>query len=345
MIIHRRTLLTTAAAMAALRPAHAARATTTALTPAIIEAAKKERKIAWYTADDLVLATKVSKTFEAKYGMTVQLERSGAERIFQRIGQEYGSNVYAVDIATTSDLGHCITWKASNWLTPYTPAETASWPDAALANDGTFIVDKFTLVVSGYNSRLVTAAEAPKSWADLLDPKWKGKMVKAHPGYSGAITNATFALSRQLGWEFFEKLAKQSVMQVQSATDPPMRAAQGERAVMADAAEITALRLISQGSPLVLVYPTEGVPVVAVGSTLMAKAPRPNAARLFMHYLASSECQQLNIDHGARSFDPKAIEPPGWTSIKQIKLLHNEPAALAEAAESIKKKYTQTFGV
>lgn len=345
MRIKRRTLLAAATALAAIRPAFAARPATTTLTPAIIDAAKKEGKIAWYTADDLVLATKAAKAFEAKYGITVQLERSGAERIYQRIGQEYGSNVYAVDVATTSDLGHCITWKAANWLTPYTPAETAAWPDIAVAQDGTYIVDKFTLVISGYNSRLVTAAEAPKTWVDLLDPKWKGKMVKAHPGYSGAITNATFALSNLLGWEFFEKLAKQSIMQVQSATDPANRCAQGERAVMADGAEVTALRLIGQGAPLVLVYPTEGVPVVAVGSVLLTKAPHPSAARLFMHYLASSDCQQLNIDHGSRSYDPKAVEPSSWTPLKQIKLLHNEPEALAKAAEGIKKKYAQTFGV
>lgn len=292
-----------------------------------------------------MLATKAAKNFEAKYGITVQLERSGAERIYQRIGQEYGSSVHAVDVATTSDVGHCITWKASGWLTPYVPAETSAWPDTAIAADGTYFIDKFTLVVLGYNTRLVKPEDAPKTWTDLLDPKWKGKLVKAHPGYSGAITNATFALSRALGWEFYEKMAKQGIMQVQSATDPPMRAAQGERAVMADAAEVTALRLIGQGAPLVLVYPPEGVPAVAVGSVLMTKAPRPSAARLFMHYLASTECQQINIDHGSRSYDPKAVEPAGWTPIRQIKLLHNEPDALAQAAEGLKKRYSQIFGV
>jgi len=343
--IGRRTLLAAAGAVSVAHHASAARPDGVVLTPALIDAAKKEGKIAWYTADDLVLATKAAKVFEAKYGITVQLERSGAERIYQRIGQEYGSNIHAVDVATTSDLGHCVTWKASDWLTPYVPSETAHWPDVAVAADGTFIVDKFTLVMSGYNSRLVKAEDAPKSWADLLDPKWRGKLVKGHPGYSGAITNATYALSRTLGWEYFEKLAKQGVMQVQSATDPPMRAAQGERAVMADGAEVTAQRLISQGAPLVLIYPTEGVTVVAVGSVLMRKAPRPNAARLFMHYLASGECQQINMDHGSRSYDAKLTEPAAWTPLSRIKLLHNEPEALAREAEGIKKRYSQIFGV
>lgn len=345
MPISRRAVLAATAGFALARSARAARPDAAVLTPELTGAAKKEGKIAWYTADDLVLATKVAKSFEAKYGVPVQLERSGAERIYQRIGQEYGSDISAVDVATTSDLGHTVAWRASGWLAPFVPSEAAHWSDAAIAPDGTYLVEKFTLVVSGYNSRLVKAEDAPGTWADLLDPKWKGKLVKGHPGYSGAITNATLALSRLLGWEFFEKLAKQNVMQVQSATDPPMRVAQGERAVMADAAEVTAQRLISQGAPLVLVYPTEGVPMVANGTVVMQKSPRPNAARLFVHYLASSECQKVNMEHGSRSFDTTLSEPAGWTPIAKIKLLHNDPADLAREAEEIKKHYSKIFGV
>ncbi|HVZ10071.1 ABC transporter substrate-binding protein [Rhodopila sp.] len=341
----RRSLLAAAAGLAFAGAARAARPEPQALTPALVDAAKKEGKVAWYTADDLVLATRVSKAFEAKYGLTVQLERSGAERIYQRIAQEYASNISAVDVATTSDVGHTVSWNANDWLQPFIPAEVAQWPDHAIGSDGLYIVDKFTMVTPGYNSRLVKADDAPKSWNDLLDPKWKGKLVKAHPGYSGAITNATLALSRTLGWEFFEKLAKQGVLQVQSATDPPMRTAQGERAVMADGAENTSLRLVGEGAPLVLIYPPEGVPAVAVGSVLMKKAPNPNAARLFMHYLVSQECQDLNVANGARSFNPGVKEPANWVPLGRIKLLFNEPGDLARQAEAVKQQYSKIFGV
>lgn len=345
MPISRRAVLTATAGLAIARTARAAPPEPAVLTPDLIDAAKKEGKIAWYTADDLVLATRVSKGFETKYGMSVQLERSGAERIYQRIAQEYGSNISEVDVATTSDLGHTVSWNASGWLASFVPSEAAHWAEKAIGPNGIYIVDKFTMVMSGYNSRLVKAEDAPKSWEDLLDPKWKGKLVKAHPGYSGAITNETYALSHLLGWEFYEKLAKQGVLQVQSATDPPMRCAQGERAVMADAAEVTALRLIAEGAPLVLVYPTEGVPVVGVGSVLMQKSQRPNAARLFMHYLASSECQKINMENGSRSFDTTLAEPASWTPLAKIKLLFNDPVDLAREAEEIKKHYSKIFGV
>jgi len=92
MPISRRAVLTAATGLAMTRTAIAARPEPAGADADLIDAAKKEGKIAWYTADDLVLATRVSKAFEAKYGMTVQLERSGAERIYQRIAQEYSSN-------------------------------------------------------------------------------------------------------------------------------------------------------------------------------------------------------------------------------------------------------------
>ena len=60
------------------------------------------------------------------------------------------------------------------------------------------------LYTIGYNTSLVTAEEAPKSYADLLDPKWKGKIVKSHPSYSGGTLTSTFQVARDVGWDYFE---------------------------------------------------------------------------------------------------------------------------------------------
>src|SRR4051812_50072089 len=74
------------------------------VTPELIEAAKKEGAVVWYGSEDLQLVTAVAKAFEAKYpGISATAERSGAERNFQRISQEYGSNIHAVDVVTSSN--------------------------------------------------------------------------------------------------------------------------------------------------------------------------------------------------------------------------------------------------
>src|SRR5438093_1252671 len=209
-------LATPAKVLAAAPPA-------TSITPQLIEAAKKEGKVIYYTSIDLPIAERIAKAFEAKFpGVSVRVERSGAERVFQRIGQEYSSRIHAVDVVNSSDAAHFIVWKREGILEPFVPEDVAKFYKPEHRDpDGAFAAFRVRLVVIGYNTRLVKAEDAPNSFADLLDPKWAGKMVKAHPGYSGTIMTATQQMARDLGWEYFEKLAKQRVMQVQSASDPP----------------------------------------------------------------------------------------------------------------------------
>ena len=75
---------------------------------------------------DLPVAEKLAKAFEAKYpGIAVRVERSGAERVFQRIAQEMASNIRVVDVVNTADAAHFIVWKRNGWLAPYVPEEVA----------------------------------------------------------------------------------------------------------------------------------------------------------------------------------------------------------------------------
>src|SRR5436853_3826191 len=100
-------------------PLKAAAPALSAITPALIAAAKKEGRLAFYTAMDLPVAEKFAKAFEARFpGIAVRVERSGAERVFQRIGQEIGSRIYAIDVANSADAAHFIVWKRNGWLAP-----------------------------------------------------------------------------------------------------------------------------------------------------------------------------------------------------------------------------------
>src|SRR6478752_6439516 len=86
-------------------------------TPQLAAAAVKEGKVVWYTTTDVKVAEGLAKAFEAKYpGIKVQVERSGAERIFQRINQEYGSKIYNPDVIETSDEVHFLYFKKEGWL-------------------------------------------------------------------------------------------------------------------------------------------------------------------------------------------------------------------------------------
>jgi iron(III) transport system substrate-binding protein len=312
----------------------------------MIDAAKKEGSVVWYTATDVQVAEKVGKAFEEKYGIKVQVERSGAERVFQRINQEYGSGIHKADVIETSDAVHFILFKRNGWLQPAVPTDVAKlWPAEAKDPDGHFAAYRAHLSVIGYNTNQVKKEEAPKSHADLLDPKWRNRMVKAHPGYSGTIMTGTHALSEALGWEYLEKLAKQRVMQVQSSTEPPKKLAQGERSVMADGNEYNMFMLKETGVPVEIVYATEGTPIAIGHSGILKNAAHPNAAKLFYAFVFSRETQQLISDAGGlRSFHPEVKEKEGRTPLSGIKVLYSDPTKLEPLIEEIKKKYEVNFG-
>ena len=316
-------------------------------TPQLIAAAVKEGKVVWYSATDVKVAEQLAKAFEAKYpGIKVQVERNGSERIFQRINQEYGSKIHTVDVIETSDAVHFVHFKRNGWLQPAVPSDVVKfWPKDARDPDGHYAAYRMHLSVIAYNTKLVKPEEAPKSHADLLNPKWAGKMVKAHPGYSGTVMTDTHALSQSLGWDYFQKLGKQGVMQVQSSTEPPKKLAQGERAVMADGNEYNVFLLKETGVPIEPVYATDGTTMVVGNGAVLKNAPNPNAARLFYHFMFSREAQQANSDVGGlRSFHREVKEKAGRTPLSQIKLLNSDPAALDTQVEAIKKKYEEYFG-
>jgi iron(III) transport system substrate-binding protein len=348
----RREVLKTSTAVAAgvlfAKPIRAAAPPAASVTPELIEAARKEGKISYYSALELNVAERLGKAFEAKYpGISVRVERSGAERIYQRIAQEQGSGINAVDVANSTDPAHYLDWKAKDWLAPYLPDDVAKhFPADQFDPDGLYATACGWIEAIGYNTNLVKPEDAPKSYADLLDPKWQGKIVKAHPGYSGAIMTATFVLARELGWSYFERLAQQKVLQVQSVADPPKKLLLGERAIMADGNDYNLLLLKDQGKPIEAVYATEGSPLIIVPSGVFRSAPNPNAARLFQSFFLSAEFQQLLVDEYAhRSFHGQIKERSGQPPLSALKLLKSDPAAVLAQSEEIKARYAKLFKV
>ena len=332
---------------ALLGPAVAAPPAPTPITPQLIEAATKEGKVVLYTAMEIKTAQTLAKNFEKKYpGITVQVERTGSERIFQRVSQERASNIFSVDVLDSTDQAQFITWKKQGVLEPFVPAEALKFPADQRDADGAYNSVRFTLIPVAYNTTMVKSEDAPKSFADLLDPKWMGKMVKAHPSYSGALVTSTFQTAQAIGWGYFEKLGKQKVMQVQSSTEPPKKLSLGERAIAADGLEYVHIQLIEGGAPIAIVYPTEGTPFVPSCEAIAKNAPHPNAARLFISFVFSRETQQYLVDEaGLRSFHPDVKEKAGRVPLSKIKLLPSDPVAQEAATVELKKKYSEYFGI
>jgi iron(III) transport system substrate-binding protein len=329
--------------MTIFAPAHVSAATF--LTPDVAKA-KAEGVVVFYTSVDVSVAERLGRDFQSKYGIKVQVERTGSERVFQRIGQEMGSNLHVVDVVNTSDAANFLVWKNSGWLANVRLEEIERyWPPQFRDRDATFATWRATLSPIAYNASLVKPADAPKSWADLLKPQWKGKLVKAHPAYSGSEMTADFELMKAFGWPYLQKLGEQKVMQVQSSTEPPKVLSRGEQPVMAGGNEYVVFQLQSQGSPLAMVYPPEGTPFETSPAAVFKDAPHPNAARLFYQYLFDKDTQQMLIDFGGlRSVRVGMKEPANRVPITRIRLFHDDPQGVLKTSDEMKTRYAQYFG-
>jgi len=311
-----------------------------------VEAARTEGKVVWYTSLALPSAEKVAKLFETAHpGIKVEVHRTGSQRILQRVMQELQAGLKIVDVIHTSDAGHFVLLKEKKLLAKYTPPGVDRFPAGFKDADGYYYGLRATVNVIAYNTKLVSAADAPKTWKDLLDPRWKGKLVTAHPGYSGVIATHVLALVHLHGWEYFKQLAQNRLMLVQSAVDPAGVVASGERVVAANGGDYYYYQMKKKGNPIEVVYPKEGVPLVVSPTAIAAFAPHPNAARLFTDFTFTRELQQVMADsEGLYTGHPEVKYPGDKPTLSELKLLAVDPEELEKRNEEIKKRFVEFFG-
>ena len=244
----------------------------------------------------------------------IEVERSGSERVFQRINQEYQSGIKNVDVVNSSDASHFIFWKQQKWLAPHTPPDVQ-----ALTRRSSRIRTAITRCgarrcrVMGYNTNLVPRRRTRR-------PATSTCSIRNGRASSSSRIRATAARAspaptrspRLLGWDYLEKLSKQGVQQLQSTTATPKSIASGERAVMVDGNEYNMFIEIDAKSPVKIIYPKEGTPFVTSPTAIFADAPHPNAARVLQNFLYTAKIQQLAVDEGGtRSVHPDVKEPAG----------------------------------
>jgi iron(III) transport system substrate-binding protein len=309
------------------------------------EAARKEGQVVWYSSLGLSLAQKVCDAFNKKnLGITCELNRDGSERIFQKVMQEASANLAIADVVHTSDISHFLDFKSKGMLAKYAPAGSDKFRAEFKEKDGFYTVLRGTPYVIGYNTQKVAKADAPRRWKDLLDPRWKGKLVHPHPGYSGVVVTGMTGLVGAFGWDYFAGLAKNQPLVVQSAEDPPMKVA-GAEAWVGVSGEYNLYREQKKGNPIEIVFPEEGVPFVSSANAVMAKAPHPSAARVFTDWLFGKEAQQILADDGLYVPNEEVSYPKGKRPLKELKLLRAEPEEIQKRSEEIKDKFRELFGV
>src|SRR6185295_2805913 len=166
--LSRRGILQGAATLAAgtmfASPVRAQAPEPVAITPDLVEAAKKEGKLILYSSMDLPVGEKLGKAFEAAYpGVAVRVERSGSERLFQRIDQEFGSGIRVAAVITTTEASHIISGEGNQWLAQFVSEDMARhFLPEYRDPDGMSATSRIYLSSMAYNTNLVKPEDAPK---------------------------------------------------------------------------------------------------------------------------------------------------------------------------------------
>jgi len=262
----------------------------------VVEAAKREGKVILYSA--LVGApstSRITEAFEAKYGIPVETLEARASELLERVrteqvsGRSLGDVSYNGSTATERQMHDSV-------FVPHGGLSSASRLVAPFTSDGTRVpafVIHFGILV---NTDLVKPSDEPRSWNDLLLPRWKGQILAddVHPVGSGSLFfQATYG---KLGREFHEKLAAQDPSFTRDPRGSQRRVARGEYPIFLPSS-LAAMKEL-EGLPLKTVVPSEGAVYVLYQTAVFKNAPHPNAARLFMDFLLRDEAQAIYAEDG-----------------------------------------------
>ncbi len=307
--------------------------------------ARKEGKVVWWTAHyALNVAEAVRDAFVAKYpGIQVEFIRQTAQVVYQRLAQNLKARVREVDVFASTDEAHYVTLKAQGALAPYTPSGVSNIPKAFQNMDpaGTYHLGALGFVLINHRAKL---AEPPRTWTDLLNDKWQGKVTVGHPGFSGYVGNWVVAMWDKYGWDYFTKLAKGKPKIGRSIFDTVTDIVSGERQVGAGP-DNQSLENKAKGNPIDVQFPADDAILIASPVAILKDAPHPNAGRLFENFFYTREysvAMAKTFNYPLRS----DVEPPsGALPIDKVKWYRNSVQRLEKGVPEAIAKWRETFGV
>jgi iron(III) transport system substrate-binding protein len=313
---------------------------------ALLEGARKEGTLTWYIAQvDGETAEVMGRAFTAHYpGVKVSVIRTTGQVAYERLTQDLKNNAPQCDVFGTTDISHMPALMKRNELAQFVPDNAKALAPAfkGLGEDGWYYPTSSTLMLIIYNTQKIKPEEAPKNWTDLLDPKLKGRVAFGHPAFSGYVGCWTLEMRTLYGWQYFDKLAKNNPRIGRSGNDPITLLNAGEcNAGLGPLA--TTLLSASKGNPLAVQYPTDGSLLCIGPSAVLARAPHPNAARLFMNWLLSQEYAQICADTFVTPVREDVNFKPGAKPLSDVKLLRQTTAEIAKGVPEVIEQWRDTF--
>ncbi|MBT2582241.1 ABC transporter substrate-binding protein [Planococcus sp. ISL-109] len=273
----------------------------------------------------------------------ISIFRSGTEEVVSKIQAEnQGGNIQA-DVLLVADSVTFENFKAEGLLLAYESPEAESIDEAFVDPDGTYSGTKIMATGLVVNTNEVT--ELPTSWNALTDEATSGQAVMPSPLYSGAAAYNLGVITRQegMGWEFYEALRANDITITQGNGAVLESVATGDKnyGMIVD---FLVARAKSEGSPVELVYPEEGVPVITEPVGIMANTENEEASKAFVDFILSEEGQQLASEQGYTPIREGLEAPEGLKTLDEMTIMDAQAVELLETREEDKAEFGQIFG-
>ena len=314
-----------------------------AADPVDMVAAKREGKMVWYTSVPIETAQKIANLFEQKNGIKVELFRSGGSNILRRFQQEADGGKIFVDVLTHSEPAAARVMAKKGLFVPFKATDFDKVPSEVKDPNGLYVAQRLNVMAIYLRDDKVTAADRPKRWADLAQPKYKGKMVMADPSFTSLLVTITGMLAKTQGWAFFEKLRQNDILLVQGNQQVSDMVKRGERviAVGADAAYVGEVK--KTGLPVSTLYPEDGAFIIPSPSSVVKNSPNPNAAKAFADFMLSKTVQELFPQEHLYSARVDIPGPEGNPPLGDIKIQPVDYDYIEAESTRIKRRFADAM--
>jgi iron(III) transport system substrate-binding protein len=257
-----------------------------------VYAAEASGSLVHYLALPLVFMNPVVAIFNKDYpNIKVTLERSDTYVLYQKVINEASAGRLNGDVWGVTDLVITKDLIKKGILAEYSPPNENDYP-AAFKVKGYIYPGYLLFVAPMYNTKLVSKEELPKTWADFLNPKWKGKLCSSTPALGGTTWVFYYFLRKKFGVDYWKALAKQNVTIYETtATAASQKVITGENLILLDTAHQIAYTHRQNKEPVDMIFPKEGVPFSMQSLALLKNGPNRNTGKIYLDWLLSKKGQ------------------------------------------------------
>jgi iron(III) transport system substrate-binding protein len=308
----------------------------------VVEKAKREGTVTIYTIAPTDMAQAFGDHFTAKYGIKVRIFRAGGAQIEQKLALEMRSERVEADVVELGDPTAILQLARKGGIASFIPANAKGLAKEVVDPNGYWVSVGQNLFPLIYNKNKVSAAEAPQSYTDLADPKWKGKVALASPNYGSTQLTFVKGLVELHGWAVVDALKQNGAMVARGWPDSENLIATGERLVGPDIS-IRTIQAVRKGLPLGIVFPATGTIAVLDVMAVLKSAPHPNAARLLIEFYLTDSEQKFTATQAAYPIRAEGGSPEGLPRLSQLKLHYVNLAELEAQHSEIVARWTDTL--